>query len=474
MRRQGRRWCRSRSMNDIVCRSPIDGSELARRPAASDAALPGLVEAARAAQREWASVPVAERSAHVLAFLDAMLAMNQEIVPELALQMGRPVRYGGEFGGFEERVRYVAAMAESALAPLIPPDERPGFRRYIKRDPLGLVLVVAPWNYPYLTAVNTIAPALIAGNAVFLKHAAQTILVGERFQTAMDRAGLPAGLFTNLVLTHEQTSRLIGSGAVDFVNFTGSVEGGRAIERAAAGTFTGLGLELGGKDPAYVRADADFDFAVANLVDGAFYNSGQCCCGIERIYVHESLYDRFVGRFVELTSNYVLGNPLDEATTLGPMAQERFADLIRRQTAEATAKGAKAHIDPASFPASREGTPYLAPQVLTGVDHSMSVMREESFGPVVGIMKVKDDAEALALMNDSVYGLTASIWTADLDAAERLGDRIETGTVFMNRCDYLDPGLAWTGVKDTGRGASLSRIGFEMLTRPKSFHLRHG
>ena len=461
-------------MSDIVCISPIDGSELVRRPAAADAAVAQAVAQARAAQREWRKVPIAERSAHVLRFLDAMLAMNQEIVPELAQQMGRPVRYGGEFRGFEERVRYVAGMAEDALAPVVPHDERAGFRRYIKRDPLGLVLVVAPWNYPYLTAVNTIAPALIAGNAVLLKHAAQTILVGERFQMAMDHAGPPKGLFANLVLTHDQTSRLIGSGAVDFVNFTGSVEGGRAIERAAAGTFTPLGLELGGKDPAYVRADADLDFAVENLVDGAFYNSGQCCCGIERIYVHESLYDRFVEGFVELTGRYVLGNPLDEATTLGPMAQGRFADLIRRQTAQALARGATAHIDPAAFPANREGTPYLAPQVLTGVDHSMLVMTEESFGPVVGIMKVKDDAEALALMNDSVYGLTASIWTADLDTAEELGNEIETGTVFMNRCDYLDPGLAWTGVKDTGRGASLSRIGFEMLTRPKSFHLRYG
>ena len=461
-------------MSDIVCISPIDGSELARRPAASEAAIARAVAGARAAQRAWRQVPIAERAAHVLRFLDAMLAMSQEIVPELAQQMGRPVRYGGEFGGFEERVRYVVDMAEEALAPVIPHDARPGFTRYIKRDPLGLVLVVAPWNYPYLTAVNTIAPALIAGNAVLLKHAAQTILVGERFQAAMDRAGLPAGLFANLVLTHDQTSRLIGSGAVDFVNFTGSVEGGRAIERAAAGTFTPLGLELGGKDPAYVRADADLDFAVGNLVDGAFYNSGQCCCGIERIYVHESLYDRFVDGFVDLTSRYVLGNPLDEATTLGPMAQKRFADLIRGQIREAVDKGAKAHIDPAGFPADKEGTPYLAPQVLTGVDHTMSVMREESFGPVVGIMKVRGDEEALALMNDSIYGLTASVWTRNLDAAERLGGEIETGTVFMNRCDYLDPGLAWTGVKDTGRGASLSRIGFEMLTRPKSFHLRHG
>ncbi|HRK70726.1 MAG TPA: aldehyde dehydrogenase family protein [Micropepsaceae bacterium] len=459
-------------MSEIICISPIDGREVARRKIASPDAIEAALDVAARAQADWARLPVATRSAHVLRFLDAMLAMNQEIVPELALQMGRPVRYGGEFRGFEERVRYMAGIAESALAPLPPTDPKPGFRRMIKRDPLGIVLVIAPWNYPYLTAVNTIAPALIAGNAVLLKHASQTILVGERFQRAMDKAGMPRGLFQNLVLGHAETSSLLASGAVDHVNFTGSVEGGKAIERAAAGTFTSLGLELGGKDPAYVRADADLPHAVENLVDGTFFNSGQCCCGIERIYVHESRYRDFVESFVALTQKYVLGNPLDEATTLGPMAHTRFADVVRRQTAEALAKGAVAHIDPKSFPANRDGTPYLAPQVLTNVNHSMSVMVEESFGPVVGIMPVRDDDAAVALMNDSPYGLTASIWTKDTDAAERIGDAVETGTVFMNRCDYLDPALAWTGVKDTGRGASLSAIGFHLLTRPKSFHLR--
>jgi len=459
-------------MDDIVCISPIDGRELVRRKPATDAAIAAALAAARKAQAAWAALPLADRVAAVLKFMEAMLAMNQEIVPELAQQMGRPVRYGGEFGGFEERVRYMAAIAEDSLKPLLPANPKDGFRRFISRDPLGLVLVIAPWNYPYLTAVNTIAPALMAGNAVLLKHASQTILVGDRFQQAMDKAGIPSGLFQNLNLTHEQTSKLLGSGAIDHVNFTGSVGGGKSIERAAAGTFTTMGLELGGKDPAYVRADAKFDHAVANLVDGAFYNSGQCCCGIERIYVHESLYDSFVEAFAATTREYLLGNPLDEKTTLGPMANKRFADVVRTQTAEALAKGATALIDTRAFAANDDATAYLAPQVLTHVDHGMSVMMDESFGPVVGIMKVKDDDEAIRLMNDSPYGLTASIWTADVDAAERIGHRVETGTVFMNRCDYLDPALAWTGVKDTGRGAALSPIGFEMLTRPKSFHLR--
>jgi acyl-CoA reductase-like NAD-dependent aldehyde dehydrogenase len=273
-------------------------------------------------------------------------------------------------------------------------------------------------------------------------------------------------------LSHDQTSRILGASLVDHCNFTGSVSGGRAIERAAAGTFTSLGLELGGKDPAYVRPDADMAHAIENIVDGAFFNSGQCCCGIERIYVHESRFGEFVEGAVELVKGYRLGNPLDEATTLGPMAHKRFADLVRRQTAEAIAAGAKAHIATKAHPADTGDSAYLAPQVLTGVTHAMSVMRDESFGPVVGIMKVRDDEEAIRLMNDSPYGLSAAIWTSDVEAAERLGERIETGTVFMNRADYLDPGLAWTGVKDTGRGASLSSLGYLSVTRPKSYHLR--
>jgi acyl-CoA reductase-like NAD-dependent aldehyde dehydrogenase len=458
-------------MPDIVCISPIDGKELTRRPTASSAEIGTALAAARTAQAAWRQTPLAERVAVVMKGIEALGAMNEDVVAELARQMGRPVRHGGEFGGVKERASHMAAIAEGALAPIVPA-AKPGLRRAIKREPLGVVLVIAPWNYPYLTAVNSIVPALIAGNAVILKHAAQTILVGDRFQQAFDRAGLPKGLFTHLALTHEDTARILATGAVDHANFTGSVEGGRAIERAAAGTFTTLGLELGGKDPAYVRADADFDHAVENLVDGAFYNSGQCCCGIERIYVHEALFDRFVEAYAALTSKYVLGSPLDPATTLGPMAHRRFADLVRRQTSEALAKGATAHIAAEAFAADTGDSAYLAPQVLTGVDHTMSVMVEESFGPVVGIMKVGSDEEAVRLMNDSPYGLTAAIWTQDTDAAEALGERIETGTVFMNRCDYLDPALAWTGVKDTGRGVSLSEISYAMLTRPKSYHLR--
>ena len=453
----------------ITCISPIDGSVYAERTplGASDAA--AAVARARNAQAAWAARPLAERIALVQDGVARVGAMNDAIVPELAHQMGRPVRYGGEFGGFNERATYMADIAQDALADLVIEDSDK-FRRVIKRVPHGVVLVVAPWNYPYMTAINTVAPALIAGNAVMLKHASQTPLVGERMAEAFHAAGIPDDVFQNVFLDHQTTSDLIAAKSFGFVNFTGSVGGGRAIETAAAGTFTGVGLELGGKDPGYVCDDADVQAAADTLIDGAMFNSGQCCCGIERIYVAEALFDDFVAKAVAIVKGYKLGNPLDPETTIGPMAHVRFADTVREQTAEAIAAGATAHIDPADFP--QDGGAYLMPQILTNVTHDMRVMREESFGPVVGIMAVKDDAEAIRLMNDSDYGLTASVWTQDAARAEAIADQIETGTVFMNRADYLDPALCWTGCKDTGRGGGLSVIGYHNLTRPKSYHLK--
>jgi acyl-CoA reductase-like NAD-dependent aldehyde dehydrogenase len=458
-------------MTTIRCISPVDGRVYAERPALPLAAARAAVARAAAAQRAWAARPLAERIAAVQAGVAALNAMKDRIVTDLAWQMGRPVRYGGEFGGVNERTAYMAQIAEASLAPEVIEDSA-HFRRVLKREPVGVVFVIAPWNYPYLTAINTIVPALIAGNAVVLKHASQTLLAGEHLAEAFHQGGVPAEVFQTLVLDHATTEALIAGRCFGFVNFTGSVAGGAAIERAAAGTFTATGLELGGKDPGYVRADADLEAAVDGLMDGAMYNAGQCCCGIERIYVHESLYDAFVDKAVAWVKGLRLGNPLDPETTLGPMAHVRFARTVREQVAEAVAAGARALIDPALFPADDGQGPYLAPQILVDVDHSMRVMREESFGPVVGIMPVKDDEEAIRLMNDSPYGLTCAIYTRDAAAAETIGDRLETGTVFMNRCDYLDPALCWTGCKDTGRGAALSRLGYLSVTRPKSYHLR--
>ncbi len=452
----------------LQCVSPIDGSVFAEREVLSREAAFEVAGRARAAQAAWAARPLRERIDLVMAGVAAVGAMNEEIVPELAHMMGRPVRYGGEFGGFNERASHMAGIAESALADIAVGEDET-FKRYIKRIPHGVVFVVAPWNYPYMTAINTVAPALIAGNTVILKHATQTLLVGERMAQAFHAAGVPEDVFQNVFLSHDVTNDLIAGNAFDFVNFTGSVGGGQAMERAAAGTFTGVGTELGGKDPGYVMDDADLEAAVETLIDGAMFNAGQCCCGIERIYVHESLYDDFVARAVEIVKGYKLGNPLDAETTIGPMANVRFADEVRAQIAEAVEAGAVAHID--IFPED-DGGAYLTPQILTNVTHDMRVMRDESFGPVVGIMKVSTDDEAIRLMNDSAFGLTASLWTRDLDRAARVGDQIETGTVFMNRADYLDPGLCWTGCKNTGRGGGLSVIGYHNLTRPKSYHLK--
>jgi len=454
----------------IKCTSPIDGSIYVERPCLTSEQATSAVVRATAAQAAWAVRPLAERTDLVMQGVAKIGDMNDEIVLELAHQMGRPVRYGGEFGGFNERASHMATIAETALAN-VEVGEDDQFKRYIKRVPHGVVLVVAPWNYPYMTAINTVAPALIAGNSVMLKHASQTPLVGERMAAAFASVGVPADVFQNVFLDHDTTSALIAAKSFGFVNFTGSVGGGQTIERAAAGTFTGVGLELGGKDPGYVMEDADLDAAVDTLIDGAMFNSGQCCCGIERIYVAESLFDAFVEKAVAIVNGYKLGNPLEEATTLGPMAHKRFAQEVRDQTAEAIADGATALIDPALFPQD-DGGAYLMPQILVDVTHEMRVMRDESFGPVVGIMKVKDDAEAIKLMNDSDFGLTASLWTKDIERAQNIGDQLETGTVFMNRADYLDPGLCWTGCKQTGRGGGLSVIGYHNLTRPKSYHLK--
>ncbi|MGH7513008.1 MAG: aldehyde dehydrogenase family protein [Gemmatimonadales bacterium] len=456
----------------ITCISPVDGRVYVSRPVASKKAIAATFAAARAAQEKWKRLPLAERAAYGSAAVDAMVAMKDEIVPELAWQMGRPIRYGaGELRGFEERARYMIGIAQQALAD-IDPGPKEGFVRYVRRDPLGVVFTIAPWNYPYLTAVNSVIPALVAGNTVVLKHAASTLLVAERFQQAFDRAKLPKGVFQHLVLSHAQVGEIIAAGLANMVCFTGSVAGGKAMEQASAGRFINVGLELGGKDPAYVRPDANLAHAIENLVDGAFFNSGQSCCAIERIYVHKKVWGEFVDGFVDLTRKYLLGSPLDEGTTLGPLVRAEAAGFVRKQIASAVRAGARAHIDAKAFPMDRTGTPYMAPQVLTKVTHEMGVMMDESFGPVIGIMRVSGDREAIGLMNDSPYGLTAAIWTEDADAAQAIGREIETGTVFMNRCDYLDPALTWTGVKDTGRGATLSRVGYEALTRPKSYHLR--
>jgi len=459
-------------MKKISIISPVDGRIVAERSLASAQQIDRALKFAVKAQRSWSKAPLEERAAFCLRAIEHMVAQRDVLAEELTWQMGRPIQYApGEIDGMEERARYMIGIAEEALSDIVLP-EKSGLSRYIRRVPLGVVFVIAPWNYPYLTAVNAIIPALMAGNTVILKHSLLTLLCAERFQQAFEAAGMPEGVFQYLHLSHEDSARVIKSPEIDFVSFTGSVATGSLVEQSAAGLLKGLALELGGKDPAYVRADASLDETVTQLVDGAFFNSGQSCCAVERIYVAAPLYDEFVEAFVEKVKQYRLGSPLELETTLGPMVSTAAAQRVRAQIKDAVDAGATTCIESMQFKAEKEGTPYLAPQVLINVDHAMTVMRDESFGPVVGIMKVMDDDEALTLMNDSLYGLTASIWTADETQAASLGDALQTGTVFMNRCDYLDPGLAWVGVKQSGRGCSLSELGYGQLTRPKSFYLR--
>lgn len=458
--------------SELITISPIDGRELLRRPYTSEADLARALSRARAAQRDWRARPLDERRAAVSAAVDRFVAGKTEAAEAITRQMGRPLRYTpGEIKGFEERARYMIDAAPEALAP-IELSPKASFTRYIEREPVGTVLTIAPWNYPLLTAVNSIVPALVAGNTVLLKHSDQTPLCAELLVRAFAESGLPDGVFQYVHATHETVARLMKAPEIGYVSFTGSVFGGQAVEQALAGRFIGAGLELGGCDPAYVRSDANLEQAVETLVDGAFFNSGQSCCGIQRIYVARDRYQEFVDRAAALTEQYVLGDPMAPDTTLGPVVRLAAARDIRGVVQGAVAQGARNLIDPARFGAARDDNAYVAPALLTQVDHTMAVMNEECFGPVAGIMPVDSDDQAIGLMNDSRYGLTACVFTQDADTAVRIGRQVETGTFFMNRCDYLDPGLAWTGVKNTGHGISLSTLGYHALTQAKSYHLR--
>lgn len=458
--------------SELITISPIDGREVVCRPYATEAQIERTLAAAQAAQHAWRDVDVNERARVLSAAVDRVIAARQDLAQAITVQMGRPIRHApSEIDGFAERARHMIAIADDALAPLA---AAPGHEhdRFIRREPLGVTLTVAPWNYPLLTAVNSIVPALMAGNAVVLKHSDQTPLCAELLHQAFTQAGLPPGLFSYVHADHASTQKLVRAPQVRFVSFTGSVRGGRAVEESACGRFIGVGLELGGNDAAYVRGDADIEAAVDSLVDGAFFNAGQSCCGIQRIYVARRAYDGFIEQAAALANRYVLGDPREPETTLGPVVRRAAAEAVRDVVGDAVAQGARNIVDAAYFPAARADTAYVAPAILTGVDHTMRIMREECFGPVVGIMPVDGDEEALSLINDSDYGLTAAIYTRDREAAVAIGGRIQAGTIFMNRCDYLDPGLAWTGVKNSGRGVSLSRLGYAQLTQPKSFHLR--
>ena len=453
--------------------SPVDNSLYVERKILTEDQMLASLECAKQAQEQWKGLALCERQRICLEAVENIENKKYKIAEELCWQMGRPIRYAeGEVASCAARARHMVSISSKCLEP-IQTSDKPGFTRYIKKCPVGVVLVIAPWNYPLHTPINAIIPALLAGNSVILKHSAQTPLCGERIVEAFENAGLPKGVLQNLILDHGLTKLLAQQESIQAVTFTGSVAGGAEIERACAGRFINVGLELGGKDPAYIRADADIDYAVESTVDGVCFNSGQSCCGLERIYVDSDIYQVFLDKFIGLMKNYVLGRSDDSNTMLGPVVRASAAEHIRAQITEAIEAGASAQVDPTLFPLDQPGSSYIAPQVLTNVDHSMRIMREETFGPVVGIMSVDSDEEAIRLMNDSDLGLSAAIYTQDIELAAHLGDQIETGTVFVNRCDFLDPELVWTGVKHTGRGYSLSIKGFDNFTQLKSYHIKH-
>ena len=450
--------------------TPIDNTVYVEREYHSNK-IEQTIDNSMKAQKDWANSPISERVKLLKNFVDDFLSRGDVIGEELSRQIGRPIsQAAGELNGFKERADYMLSIAEKKLVHIdVTKDDN--FKSYIKRRALGIVFVIAPWNYPYLVAVNSIIPAMAAGNSVILKHSAQTPLCAEQlFQSA--KKTLPKDVFNYLHLNHEDGLKVVSDKRINFVSFTGSVKAGYDVQRATHTKFIDMALELGGKDPAYARYDCDLEKTVENLVDGSFFNSGQSCCGIERIYVDEKIYNNFIELFASKAYDYKLGNPLEKETNLGPVVKLSAANFIHKQMDDAVNKGAKKIIDENKFNFPKEHKNYMVPQVLTNVNHNMGFMTEETFGPCVGIMKVKDENEAIKLMNDSPYGLTASVWTKDIEIAEKIGSQIQTGTFFMNRCDYLDPALSWTGVKETGKGCSLSEIAYEKLTAPKSFHLR--
>lgn len=451
--------------------NPFTGDTACSVDLADDARVNRVLDQARTAAREAKQSTIAERQALCSRVVEAMEKRTADIAADITRMMGKPLAQAtGEVGGMAGRARHMISIAERSLADLVlEPKEK--FERRIVKEPLGVVFNLPAWNYPLLTAVNVVIPAVLAGNAVILKHSPRSPLCGEHFARAFREAGAPTNLVQALDCEHPMSERIAGDARVDAVLFTGSVYGGHRIQEAASKRFIPVGLELGGNDPAYVAADCDLENTVANVVDGAIYNAGQSCCAVERVYVHRSLYKAFLEKAEALVRAYVLGNPMNDTTTLGPIAQPAHVAELESFVTDAKANGARIIAGGGRTQVDGKGR-FFAATLLADVPRQARIMQTESFGPLLPVTPVDSDEEARSLMNDSRLGLTASIWTSDRERAARLARGLEFGTVYMNRCDALDPALPWTGVKDTGRGVTLSALGFDHLTRPKAIHFR--
>jgi acyl-CoA reductase-like NAD-dependent aldehyde dehydrogenase len=458
-------------MTTLTVDNPFTSETACSVPLADEAKVNETLDRARDAARAWKSSAIDERLALAEKAVAAMEKAADSIAADISRMMGKPLGQAkGELRGMAERARFMASIAKASLADVVLP-EKENFERRIVKEPLGVVLDLPAWNYPLLTAVNVVVPAVLAGNAVIVKHSPRSPLCGEHFARAFREAGAPAHLVQALDCDHPTSERMVGDPRVDHAVFTGSIFGGHRIAQAASKKFMHVGLELGGNDPAYVAADCDFDKTVENVVDGAIYNAGQSCCAVERVYVHRSVYPRFVAACEALIRGYVMGDPMDDKTTLGPIAQPNHPAELEALVAEAKERGARVVAGGKRATAGGKGR-FFEATLLADVPHDAKLMHAESFGPILPIAVVDSDDEAILRMNDSDLGLTASVWTQDRDRAARFARSLETGTVYMNRCDALDPALPWIGAKQSGRGHSLSTLGFDQLTRPKSIHFR--
>lgn len=453
--------------------SPIDGQVVETKPYLGVPQTRVLLDRAETAHQVSQQTSLRARADLCRRFLDSFEAHAESSARYVSRAMGKPLAQSrAEIKGVRSRTEALCAVAESALADT-PLPELPGVRRLIRREPLGIVLDIAAWNYPYVVATNVVIPAVLAGNAVLIKHAPQTASVADHLERAFLAAGAPVGLVQALFVDHPTVSALLQDRRIRHVGFTGSVRGGRQVyQQVAAAGHASCGLEMGGKDPAIVLDDADLEGAAASLCEGAFYNAGQSCCAVERIYVPRACFARFVDAFVAATHRLVLGDPLAEGVTLGPVVHVEAARRIARQVEQARALGARLVSDDSRFPRLEASECYLPPRVLVDVDHRMSIMTEETFGPVIGIQAYDRVEQAIQLANDSDYGLTASVWTPDDERAAQVLDQLQAGTVYQNRCDAVDPDLPWVGVKDSGLGFTLSKWGIQSMTRPKSYHLK--
>ncbi|RGP69828.1 nad-dependent aldehyde dehydrogenase [Fusarium sporotrichioides] len=462
------------SVETITTISPNTNEAILTRNGASAADLESLPKVAAEAFQSYRKTTLKERQAIVRKFLDGLLAKKDELGEELTVQMGRPISYTpGEVATAVKRGEYLLKISDEALKDTDGEAEK-GFKRFIRKVPVGPVLIIFAWNYPYLILVNSLIPALLAGCSVILKPSPQTPTIVERVTDILKESGLPEGVCQYFHCGSPTVMEtIVRDPKIELVCFTGSVAGGLAVQQAASDRIVNVGLELGGKDPAYVRSDVDIDWAAAEIVDGAIFNSGQSCCSLERVYVDEKIHDQFVEAVQKVLKSYKLGDPFNKETQIGPVVSKRSKQAAEEHIKDAIDNGAKdATPENETFSNPPPKGNFVKPTLLTGVNHSMRVMTEESFAPIIPVMKVKDDSEAIKYMNDSEFGLTASIWTKDTDKGYELAEEVEAGTVFVNRCDYPAPDLAWTGWKNSGKGQTLSKFGFDQFVKLKSYHLK--